>query len=189
MKTRMMTWMVAFALAGVCTAQQEDDKEAKTIPEMNGYKFVTIRKVEPDGLRIIHESGTAKIPIEKLSEVQREEYALTMEGATEYRNQIAANAATMRDRQQEAARNQPRTPQAPTPAPSPKFISAHQVKIMWVKKLPQPRTLDGNYHTILKYYRNFVAEIKAGKRDLDAQETAATYNRSLAISSGNAELA
>ncbi len=66
----------------------------KVIPELNGYVSVTIRSVEPDGLRIMHESGAAKIPIEKLTEEQRAKYGLTVEGAALYRNKVAENAAT-----------------------------------------------------------------------------------------------
>ena len=80
-----------------------------------------------------------------------------------------------------------KAPKAATPLP--KFITAEQVKEVWIKKLPQPSSLDKNYHKIQKNYKEFVADIKAGKRDLDAQETAATYNKSLAASSGHVELA
>ena len=72
--------------------------DGKVIPEMCESNSVTIQKVEPDGLRIIHESGASKIPIEKLTGEQRAKCGLTMEGATEYRKQIAANAAARRIR-------------------------------------------------------------------------------------------
>jgi hypothetical protein len=60
---------------------------------------------------------------------------------------------------------------------------------MWVRNLPKPRSLDPNYSKILGAYRDFMDEIRAGKRDLDAQETAATYNKAKAIDIGNLELA
>lgn len=163
--------------------------DGKVIPELNGFKSVTIRRVEPDGLRIIHESGTAKIPIEKLTDEQRAKYGLSAEGASQYRKQAAENAATSYARQQEAARNQAEAPRASAAAPTAKFITAAQVKAVWVKKLPQPRSLDPNYSKIMESYREFVGEIRAGKRDLDAQETAATYNKAKAIEIGNNELA
>lgn len=92
--------------------------DGKVIPELNGFKSVTIRRVEPDGLRIIHESGTAKIPIEKLTDVQRVKYGLSAEGASQYRKQAAENAATSYARQQEAARNQAEAPRATAAAPT-----------------------------------------------------------------------
>ena len=163
--------------------------DGKVIPELNGYTAVTIRSVEPDGLRIIHESGASKIPIEKLTEEQRTKYGLTVDGAAQYRKQLAENAASGYARQQEAARDQAASPRASAAAPVAKFITADQVKAMWVKKLPQPRSLDANYSKIMESYREFVGEIRAGKRDLDAQETAATYNKAKAVEIGNTELA
>jgi hypothetical protein len=163
--------------------------DGQVIPELNGYTAVTIRSVEPDGLRIIHESGASKIPIEKLTEEQRAKYGLTVEGAAQYRKRLAENAASGYARQQEAANNQAATARNSPAAPAAKFITSDQVKIMWVKRLPQPRSLDANYSKIMKSYSEFIGEIRAGKRDLDAQETAATYNKSKAIETGNTELA
>ncbi len=78
--------------------------EDEVIPEFFSYKSVRIRKVEPDGLRIIHEFGAAKIPIENLTEEQRVTYGLTVEGAAQYRRLLAANNAAYYASQQEAAR-------------------------------------------------------------------------------------
>jgi hypothetical protein len=193
MKTTASRILIAIALASVCAAQTPEptspaETENKVIPEMSGYKSVTIHRVEPDGLRIIHEAGAAKIPIEKLTDEQRTEYGLTTEGATEYRRRIAANAAEAQARQQDAARAEPRQPATPRNE-APTYISADQVKATWVKSLKAPRSLDPNYSKIIKSYRDFIADIKAGNRDLDAQETAAAYNKALAVRAGNAEMA
>jgi hypothetical protein len=163
--------------------------DGKVIPELNGFKSVTIRRVEPDGLRIIHESGTAKIPFENLTEDQRAKYRIYPERAAQYRQQVAENNAASHARGREAAREQAVNPRPPAEAPAPKFVTADQVKVMWVRNLPKPRSLDPNYSKILGAYRDFMDEIRAGKRDLDAQETAATYNKAKAIDIGNFELA
>lgn len=173
--------------------------DGKVIPEMNGYKSVTIRGVEPDGIRVIHESGTSKIPIEKLTEEQRAKYGLTVEGAAQFRSRVAQSEATTyaQEKQaekekaadQQAAKEKAADQQASTPASAVKFITADQVKSYWVKKLPQPRSLDPNYSRIMKAYSEFVGEIRDGKRDLDAHETAAIYNKARAFEIGNAELA
>jgi hypothetical protein len=163
--------------------------DGKVIPELNGFKSVTIRRVEPDGLRIIHESGTAKIPFENLTEDQRAKYRIYPERAAQYRQQVAENNAASHARGREAAREQAVNPRPPAEAPAPKFVTADQVKVMWVRNLPKPRSLDPNYSKILGAYRDFMDEIRAGKRDLDAQETAATYNKAKAIDIGNLELA
>lgn len=186
MKTQVITWITACFLAGVCTGQQSADKDG-VIPEFNGYKSVTINKVEPDGIRIMHESGATKIAIEDLTDEQREKYGLTKEAAAEYRKQAAENAAVHNARQREVARTRQKASRPA--ADTPKYVTADQVKVMWVRKLKAPRSLDPNYHKIIKTYRQFIADIKAGKYDLDAQETAATYNRNLAINAGNVEIA
>jgi hypothetical protein len=163
--------------------------DGQVIPELNGYTAVTIRSVEPDGLRIIHESGTSKIPIEKLNDEHRAKYGLTADGAAQYRKQLAENIALGNARQQAVEGDQATVPRASSAAPVAKFITATLVKVVWVKKLPQPRSLDPNYSKIMKSYREFIGEIRAGKRDLDAQETAATYNKAKAFEIGNMEMA
>lgn len=162
--------------------------DGQVIPELNGYKAVTIRSVEPDGLRVIHESGASKIPIEKLTEEQQAKYGLTMEGAAQYRQHLAENLAKDSANLQDTSKIQATTSEASAPTPATKFITADQVKVMWVRKLPLPRSLDANYSKILATYREFIADIKAGGRDLEAQETAATYNKALAVQAGNIDL-
>lgn len=52
-----------------------------------------------------------------------------------------------------------------------------------------PRTLDPDYSKKVKSYKEFIASIKAGEKDLDAQETAATYNKARAVKAGKLDLA
>ena len=68
-----------------------DDKSQFVRP---GFKAVTVRRIEPDGLSIINDVGVAKIPIEELTPEERSKYGITTEGAAEYRKQVAANTAT-----------------------------------------------------------------------------------------------
>jgi hypothetical protein len=53
------------------------------------YQAVTIRKVEPDGLSIVHEAGTAKVPFEKLPEELQEKYGYDEAAAAEHRKRVA----------------------------------------------------------------------------------------------------
>lgn len=69
----------------------------------DAYKSVIISLIEPDGLRIMHESGATKIPIEKLTDGQRLKYGLTMEGAAQYRKQVADGTAAYYAKQRLAA--------------------------------------------------------------------------------------
>lgn len=72
-----------------------------------------------------------------------------------------------------ADQKQPRTP---------KVITADDVKAIWIKKLVPPKALDQNYHKTIRGFKRYVEDIKAGKLDLLAQETAAIHNRNRALS-------
>ncbi|MCW1916905.1 hypothetical protein OJ996_25175 [Luteolibacter sp. GHJ8] len=87
------------------------------------------------------------------------------------------------------AEKQPSTPTKSATASKgpqlPKTITADQVKEVWVKKLVPPKTLDPKYHQTIKEFKKYLADIKAGKMDLEAKETAATYNRNRAMKDGD----
>lgn len=54
------------------------------------YESVTVRKIEPDGIRIMHAGGMAKIPYEKLTEeLQKELGGFDPEKANQYRDKDA----------------------------------------------------------------------------------------------------
>jgi hypothetical protein len=156
---------------------------------MNGYKSVYIRRIDPDGIRIIHESGAAKIPIEKLTYEQCVKYHLTSKGAAEYRKISAKNeAAAILAAYETAARAERQKPQPP-PRPPLKFATAQQVKDSWIRNMERPRRLDPNYNTLLRAYHNSIASIQRGSRDMEAQEMAANYNKNLATRAGEIEIA
>jgi hypothetical protein len=68
----------------------EDEKLAELVTlDGKTYQAVTIRKVEPDGLSILHAAGTAKVPFEKLPEELREKYGYDAAAAAEHRKQAA----------------------------------------------------------------------------------------------------
>ena len=52
------------------------------------YKNVTITKVEPDGIRIMHESGAARIPYEKIPEELRSKLGMTQDGVDVHRDKV-----------------------------------------------------------------------------------------------------
>jgi hypothetical protein len=72
---------------------------------------------------------------------------------------------------------------------TPKVITAEDVKAIWIKKLVPPKTLDPSYHKTIRGFKKYVEDIKAGKLDALAQETAATHNRNRALSEGDAAAA
>ena len=76
-------------LAATLTLAAAQDPPAKlfTLTTTAGrtYSGATITKVEPDGLRVTHESGTAKIPFEKLPEELRIKYGYDPAKAAEFK--------------------------------------------------------------------------------------------------------
>lgn len=77
--------------------------EGKKYPELAGFTNVTITRVEKDGVRVTHDSGAGKIPIEKLPEDVRTELGLTMEGVAKHRAEIARAEAAQANVEARAA--------------------------------------------------------------------------------------
>lgn len=68
------------------------------------YADVTVTKVEPDGLRISHESGTAKIPFAELPVHIQKKYGYDPAAAAAYREEYERNAAAVEADLDEAIR-------------------------------------------------------------------------------------
>ena len=82
-----------------------EDEKLPELVTLDGkfYQDVTIRKVEPDGLSILHKSGTAKVPFEQLPGSIQEKYGYSAEAAAEHRKQLA-DAQRAREAAEKAAR-------------------------------------------------------------------------------------
>lgn len=125
MKTIVFAWIAASSFVFAQESGKEGSKpkasevlavDGESIPKLGGFTNVLIRKVEPDGLSVIHESGAGKIPIEKLTPDERSKYGITADGAAQYRKQAAENAVTARARHQEVATNEQDPFREPTAA-------------------------------------------------------------------------
>jgi len=81
----------------------EDEKLAELVT-LDGkfYQDVTIRKVEPDGLSILHKSGTAKVSFEQLPASMQEKYGYDAEAAAAHRK-AEAEAQRKREAAEKAA--------------------------------------------------------------------------------------
>jgi hypothetical protein len=67
--------------------------------ELNGaapLKNVTVLKVEPDGIRVEHEEGVAKVKFENLSEAVQKQFGFDTNKATEFREAKVAEAQVRR---------------------------------------------------------------------------------------------
>jgi hypothetical protein len=87
------------------------------------YTAATITKVEPDGIRILHETGTAKIPFEKLPPALQQKHGYDPAKAAEFKKADAAAQAV-----QEATLNQELTAQSAAAAR--KKLAAGQADIL-----------------------------------------------------------
>jgi hypothetical protein len=81
-----------------------EDEKLTELVTLDGkfYQDVTIRKIEPDGLSIVHKAGTAKVPFEQLPGSIQEKYGYTPEAAAEHRKQLA-DAQRAREATEKAA--------------------------------------------------------------------------------------
>jgi hypothetical protein len=95
---------MAFPIA----AQVSEKNPNLTTTDGKTYDAVTVTKVEPDGIKIIHESGVAKVPFEKLSVEIQKQYGFDPEKAEKFREaqaikQEAANIAAAKEEARVAA--------------------------------------------------------------------------------------
>ncbi|HEX2748836.1 MAG TPA: serine protease [Verrucomicrobiales bacterium] len=83
---RVLRFVFALALFGTSAA-------AQTIPSLAGFKDVEITKVEPDGLRIMHKDGVAKIKFEQLPADMQAKYGYSPDKAKAFREKTEAEKA------------------------------------------------------------------------------------------------
>ena len=74
---------------GIASAEDLTTTEGKT------YSDVKVTKVEPDGLSITHQTGTAKVPFIKLSEELRKKHGYDAEKAEAYQKEQARKRAEL----------------------------------------------------------------------------------------------
>lgn len=71
----------------------------------------------------------------------------------------------------------------------PDYITAQDIKDLWVNSLPKPRTLDSNFNQITKENQYFTQDLREGRLDFKAEMEALLYNRDEAIRVGDRERA
>ena len=83
MKNHIIILVVSLSLSPL-KAEEEKMKFDKLL----NYTNVTVTKIEPDGIRILHESGAAKIPIENVPEDIRNKLGMSQDAAADHRAKI-----------------------------------------------------------------------------------------------------
>ena len=95
-----MKALLILALLTICGHGEAPPKQFEKLETTKGkvYENVTVRKVEPDGLSIMHESGTAKVAFEHLSDELKTAFGYDEGKAAEHRE-----AQAEKDRHNELA--------------------------------------------------------------------------------------
>jgi len=147
------------------------------------YEGVKVLGVDPDGLRIMHSGGAAKISFPDLPKNLQERFGFDPEMARQFAEQRAMGEAA-RIRQLEDAKARAKLEreaqmQADLKREASTFrpISASDVRAAWQRSLAvPPASLDSNYHEKVKRNNEIIALISSGKMDDQAKLTALEYN-------------
>src|SRR4051812_34416926 len=87
----MKTILITLALAAAVFAADSLPPNELTTLKGKTYRGVKVTKIEPDGIRIVHDGGLAKVVMEELPESWRERFNFDPAAAEQYR--IKAKAA------------------------------------------------------------------------------------------------
>ena len=85
MKISQLLMVLTFVLTSITPGLTE------IIPLLEGYENVEITKVEPDGIRVTHKNGVAKIKFEALPEEMRKKYGYSEDKAREFRQKTESD--------------------------------------------------------------------------------------------------
>ncbi|TLD68725.1 hypothetical protein FEM03_21320 [Phragmitibacter flavus] len=80
------------AFAQVAELKLDELRVKKDFGGETVYTNATLTKVDPDGLRFVHDSGTVKVPFEKLPTEIQQRFAFDSEAAAKHRKEMAAAA-------------------------------------------------------------------------------------------------
>lgn len=167
--------------SGKGSAISEGDQFAElTTTDGTVYKEVTIRKILPEGLSIVHSAGAKTLFAHHLPQEFTE--GLKFLSA----EQIAAKKAS--DGQALATKPTPKN-SALAPHTAPRYITTQEMKVYWLSRIPAPSSLSPNYSEDMKARQQFIADVRAGKYEARAAQAAASFNREQAIKAQDAERA
>jgi hypothetical protein len=123
-----LTMLAAPAMANEVIPVLKTANAAGTLLEL---RDVRVMKVEPDGLRVMHSTGTAKVPFERLPDDLLAKYGITADGAKQHRTegQPATGTAT--------AAASPGTPSAPATSgqrSNVRLVTKEDIKAAWLRE-------------------------------------------------------
>jgi len=185
---RIAIALAAIAVAGLLKAADESPAalvEGSKIPELTlpggqTYKDVTIRKVMPEGISILHADGAKMIYATELPDDLRSAGTFLNADQIAARREAEAKAAEAEEADRLAARKAASTNFVP-------YVSPAQVKKYWVAKIPVPDPLSASYQSEVVSRMGLMDRIKAGDYDLKIERSAASWNKDLAIQAKDAD--
>lgn len=167
-----------------------------TLPIAGGVRKlekVELVKVEPDGIRVIHSAGMAKVPFESLPVELQKKYGYDPAKAKVHRE--ATNAAVAESRakaEKEANEGQARERAAATTTTGDgtnRLYTADEIKALWLTKC-DPRTvnsLDKDAAQKRSQMTKFAQELRNGGHTDEAALAAAEWNAQTLSAKGDAE--
>lgn len=157
---------------------------AEDITLANGVvlKNAKITRVDPDGLRIMHDDGISKVSHESLTPELKAKYNFDSEKAESFRKQTEIEQRDAQKRMREEREQLREKELAPLrkareeAAKTPRLTEAGSIKGYWIRSLPQPRSLDADYRRKMEFSAYMTERIRDGDYDLEADSTALQWN-------------
>lgn len=196
-------FVIGLTVSPVFSVDQEPEPTAQTFATLRtekGRTFVNAKviAVEPDGLRLQHDTGVSKVAFWELPEDVRKNYPHDPERAAEYTkaaeaaNRDAISAAEQerfRVEQAEMKRKAGVAPDVELDTTGP--ITVEQVKARWLIANASRSLIygDRNYAAQEASIANYRSEVQSGMHDREAEKTAMRHNFEWYLKEGRTEQA
>jgi hypothetical protein len=153
---------------------------AGTLIELRDVKIV---KVEADGVRVMHSSGTAKVPFERLPDDLQLKYGFDPSKAYQYREAAQASASAGATAPAQASGSSPATATQPSAG---KLVTKEDVKALWLGECQQCFICpsDPQYAAKQQALAQRVAAIRSGAFDGTAEQFAQKANARASATTG-----
>lgn len=152
------------------------------------YRKVTVQEVEPDGIKILHESGLAKVRFEDLPEPLQREFGFDLEAAEEFRKELQLKEREAEEWQNRQAQELERRRRLEAErqaedrqAEAPRYVTRREIQIFWLNNIRVPEKMAADYHQVVRARSAFIEEVKRGLHDLQADRVAAEFNMQQAL--------
>jgi hypothetical protein len=157
---------------------------AEDVTLMNGkiLKNAKIMRVDPDGIRFLHDAGITKALVEELPVEIKTKHNFDMAKATAFREQSTKEQAEMANKSMERkqALEDARVAEALRKKEemdkTPRLTVSQSVKGLWLRSLPWPKGLERDQLSRRKFCEYMTQQINGGAFDLEAESTALKWN-------------